>query len=112
MVIDMESKKQPKIIVFSTPTCSHCNNAKAYFRQSRIKFRDIDVSRDQAAARDMVRRTGQQGVPVILINNRPIVGFDKGKIEKMLWPTLSWVCLSFQNVQSSASSPTSYESAR
>ena len=78
------TNKQPKIIVFSTPTCSHCNNAKAYFRQQKIKFRNVDVSRDQNAAKDMVRKTGQQGVPVILINNRVIVGFDKGKIEKIL----------------------------
>ncbi len=75
---------QPKIIVFSTPTCSFCNAAKRYFREKKIKFRDVDVSRDQRAAADMQRRTGQTGVPVILINNRPIVGFDKPKINKLL----------------------------
>jgi len=77
-------KRQPKVIVFSTPTCSFCNAAKRYFREKKIRFTDVDVSRDQRAARDMQRKTGQTGVPVILINNRPIVGFDKSKINRML----------------------------
>lgn len=75
---------QPKVIVFSTPTCSHCNNAKRYFRENKIRFTDVDVSRDMKAAQDMQRRTGQTGVPVILINNRPIVGFDRAKINRLL----------------------------
>jgi glutaredoxin-like YruB-family protein len=77
-------KKQPRVIVFSTPTCSYCNMAKQYFRQHRIRFKDVDVSRDQAAARDLVRRSGQMGVPVIDIGGRVIVGFDKPKINQML----------------------------
>ncbi len=80
----MNSVNQPRIIVFSTPTCSYCNLAKRYFREKKIRFRDVDVSRDQKAAMDMQRRTGQSGVPVIMINNRPIVGFDKPKINQML----------------------------
>lgn len=75
---------QPKVIMFSTPTCSFCNTAKRYFREKGIRFTNVDVSRDQKAAMDMQRRTGQTGVPVILINNRPIIGFDKNKINSML----------------------------
>lgn len=75
---------QPKVIVFSTPTCSYCNTAKRYFRENNIRFTDVDVSKDLSAARDMQKRTGQSGVPVILINNRPIIGFDKPKIMQML----------------------------
>jgi glutaredoxin 3 len=77
-------KPQPKVIVFSTPTCSFCNAAKHYFRQQRIKFRDVDVSRDPVAARDMVRRSGQQGVPVIDIGGKIVVGFDRNKINQLL----------------------------
>ena len=75
---------QAKVIVFSTPTCSFCNQAKRYFKEKNIRFIDVDVSKDQSAARDMMRRTGQMGVPVILINNKAIVGFDKPKINQML----------------------------
>lgn len=77
-------KKQPRVIVFSTPSCTYCNMAKKYFRENRVKFRDVDVSRDQAAARDMVRRSGQSGVPVIDIDGKIIVGFDRQKINRML----------------------------
>jgi len=73
-----------KVIVFSTPTCIYCNNLKRYLKEHNIKFKDIDVSKDQKAAQDMVRRTGQMGVPVILINNKPIIGFDRIKINQML----------------------------
>ena len=79
-----ETKKQPKVIVFSTPTCSYCNAAKSYFRQKGVKYRDVDVSRDAAAARDMVRRSGQQGVPVIDIGGNVIVGFDRPQINQLL----------------------------
>jgi len=77
-------KPQPKVIVFSTPTCSFCNMAKSYFREKGVKFTDIDVSRDPAAARDMVRRSGQMGVPVIDIGGKIIVGFDRPKINALL----------------------------
>ena len=79
-----ESKPQPRVIVFSTPTCTYCNMAKKYFREKGVKFKDIDVSRDMAAARDMVRRSGQQGVPVIDIGGKIVVGFDRPKIDKYL----------------------------
>ncbi len=79
-----EAKPQPRVIVFSTPTCSFCNMAKKYFREKNIKFRDVDVSRDPGAARDMVRRSGQQGVPVIDIGGKIVVGFDRVKIDKYL----------------------------
>jgi glutaredoxin-like YruB-family protein len=79
-----DEKIQPKVVVFSTPTCSYCNMAKSYFREKGIKFMDIDVSRDQAAARDMVRRSGQMGVPVIDIGGKIIVGFNRPQINTLL----------------------------
>ncbi len=80
----MDTAVQPKVILFTTPTCSFCNHAKRYFREKNVRFTEVDVSRDQRAAADMQRRTGQMGVPVILINNRPIIGFDVPKINSML----------------------------
>ena len=58
--------------------------AKQYLTSHNIRFRDVDVSQDQAAARDLVRRSGQMGVPVIDINGKLIVGFDKPKINTLL----------------------------
>jgi glutaredoxin 3 len=79
-----KKKKKNRVIVFSTPTCSYCNMAKQYFRRNKIRFKDVDISRDPAAARDLVRRTGQMGVPVIDINGKYIVGFDKPQINRLL----------------------------
>jgi len=49
-----------------------------------MPFKEISVERDPKAAQDIVRKTGQTGVPVIKIGNRWIVGFDKERIEKEL----------------------------
>lgn len=81
----MESQtKQKRVIVFSTPTCTYCNAVKKYLREKKVKFKDVDVSKDQAAARDMVRRSGQMGVPVIDIGGKVIVGFDRRNIDRFL----------------------------
>ena len=72
------------VVVFSTPTCSWCRKLKSYLKENNIRFKDIDVSRNQGAIRDMIRKSGQQGVPQMWVNNRPIVGFDKSKIDRIL----------------------------
>ena len=76
--------KLKKVIVFSTPTCSWCRRLKSYLKENKIRFTDVDVSRDAKAAQDMVRKTRQQGVPQMWINNVPVVGFDKQKIDRLL----------------------------
>ncbi len=71
-------------VIFSTSTCSWCRRAKRYFREKGVSFKEINVQRDPAAARDLVRKTGQSGVPVIKIGNAWIVGFDKERIDREL----------------------------
>ncbi len=73
-----------RVLVFTTPTCPWCVRAKQYLRQRNVTFREVDISRDAAAARDLVRRTGQMGVPVVEIDGRPIVGFDQAQIDRLL----------------------------
>jgi glutaredoxin 3 len=84
MALKPEQKKKLKVLVFTTPTCPHCRAAKKYLRQRGIPFKDIDVSKDHHAARDMVRRSGQSGVPVIDINGKIVIGFNRPKIDKIL----------------------------
>jgi glutaredoxin 3 len=57
---------------------------KRYFKEHRVPFKEIDIERDQQAARDIVRKTGQTGVPVIKIGSAWIVGFDRDRIDKEL----------------------------
>ena len=76
--------KKPKVIVYSTPTCPYCHSAKEFFKENKIDYKDIDVSKDQSAAQEMIEKSGQMGVPVIDINGTIIVGYDKEAIKKAL----------------------------
>lgn len=79
-----DEKPSHRVTVYSTPTCSWCHTLKAYFKQQNIVFTDIDVSRNQQAAQEMVRRSGQQGVPQTDIDGTMVVGFDKTRINTLL----------------------------
>jgi glutaredoxin 3 len=73
-----------RVILFSTPSCSWCKRAKRYLKENRVRFKEVDIEGDPKAARDIARKTGQMGVPVIKIGSRWIVGFDKPAIERGL----------------------------
>ncbi|MGC8964707.1 MAG: Uxx-star family glutaredoxin-like (seleno)protein [Brevinematia bacterium] len=70
--------------VYTTPSCPYCNMLKNYLRSRGIRFVDYDVSRDERKAMEMVRISGQMGVPVAVINGKVVVGFNKPLIDKLL----------------------------
>lgn len=72
------------VTVYSTPTCSWCGTLKSYLNKNKIRYSEIDVSKDDSAAQEMVRRSGQQGVPQTLIGGEMVIGFDKTKINRLL----------------------------
>ena len=74
----------PEIIVFSTPTCPYCGMAKNYFKSKGLQFTEYDVSKDQRMAQEMVRITGQSAVPVIVVNGRVMIGFNRDGVEQAL----------------------------
>jgi glutaredoxin 3 len=73
-----------KAKVYSTPTCPYCTMAKAFLEEKGVEYEDIDVSKDPEAARQITEKSGQMGVPQIVIGEKIIVGFDKEGIEKAL----------------------------
>jgi len=73
-----------KIRIFSTPTCPYCITLKEYLKDKGFDFEDIDVSQDEKAREEMVEKTGQMGVPVVEIDGKIIIGFDKEKISELL----------------------------
>lgn len=75
---------QKRVTVYSTPTCSWCNTLKNYLKQHGIRYTDINVATDERAAEEMVRRSGQRGVPQTDIEGQMIVGFDKKRINDLL----------------------------
>lgn len=72
------------VTVYSTPTCPFCIRAKQFLKDNNIEFTDYDVGSDKVKAQEMVKRSGQMGVPVIDIDGTLIVGFDKDKIKESL----------------------------
>ena len=70
--------------VYSTPTCPWCDKAKEYLESKGVAYEVVEVSKDRAAAMDMVKKPRQLGVPVVQIEERYIVGFDKGAIDTAL----------------------------
>jgi len=70
--------------VYSTPTCPYCKMAQEYLKEKGVEFEHIDVAADQKAAEEMIEKSGQMGVPVIEIDGKIIVGFNKEEIEKLL----------------------------
>jgi glutaredoxin-like YruB-family protein len=73
-----------KVKVYSTSTCPYCTMAKDFLKEQNIEFESIDVGTDQEAAKDMVKKSGQMGVPVVEIDGEVIVGFDKVAIMNAL----------------------------
>lgn len=79
-----EAKPQKRVTVYSTPTCSWCNTLKTHLKKHGVRYRDVDVSKDQNAAQEMQRKSGQMGVPQTDIDGQIIVGFDKNRINTLL----------------------------
>ncbi|NNM53127.1 MAG: NrdH-redoxin [Spirochaetales bacterium] len=72
------------VIVYSTPSCPYCTMVKNYLKGKGVPYTDYDVSRDTRRADEMVRKSGQMGVPVVDINGRVLVGFRPNDIESAL----------------------------
>ena len=75
---------QPTITIYSTPTCHFCHMAKDYFDAHDLKYEDYNVAVDAEKRKEMVEKTGQMGVPVIVIGDQVIIGFDEGRIHSIL----------------------------
>ncbi len=72
------------ITVYSTTFCPYCKMAKEYLTQKGVAFKDVNVQEDDVAAAEMIRKSGQMGVPVLDIDGKIIVGFDRGAIDEAL----------------------------
>ena len=74
----------PKVKVYSTPTCPYCFTLKEFLKEHNIEFEDIDVSQNKKELEEMVKKSGQMGVPVVDIDGQIVVGFDREKICQLL----------------------------
>ncbi len=73
-----------KVIIYSTPTCVYCKMAKELFNKNNVAYEEFNVESDMKAREDMVKKSGQLGVPVIDIDGKVMVGFDQKTLEGAL----------------------------
>lgn len=73
-----------KVKIFSTPFCTYCVSLKQFLKEHNIEFEEIDVSQDKVAQEEMIKKSGQMGVPVVEIDGEIIIGFNKNKIVELL----------------------------
>jgi len=67
--------------VYTTPTCPYCKKAKAWLKEHKVKFEEINVLENEAARDHIVEKSGQTGVPQIEIKDKVIVGFDEEALQ-------------------------------
>lgn len=72
------------VTVYSTQTCPYCVLAKKYLTSKGVEYKDVDVGVNQAAAMEMVKKSGQMGVPVIDIDGKIVIGFRQEAIDQLL----------------------------
>jgi len=72
-----------KVVIYSSSTCAYCVTAKDYFKDQGIDYEEKNVSTDIDARKELMAK-GHMGVPVIIIEDEEIVGFDKAKIDAAL----------------------------
>ena len=73
-----------KVLVYSTPTCPYCKRVKDYLTQKGVSFSDYNVAEDREKAKEMIDKSKQMGVPVIIIDDDVVVGFNQAKLDSLL----------------------------
>ena len=73
-----------KVTVYSTPTCPYCKRAKDYLAQKGIPFTDYNVGEDREKAKEMIQKSKQMGVPVIVVDDDVVVGLNQSKLDSLL----------------------------
>lgn len=74
-----------RVVMYSASWCSICKQAKTYFQQKHIPFKEYDVDTSQKGKKDF-QKLGGEGVPVILVGNQRMNGFSAGRFEQLYNP--------------------------
>ena len=74
----------PNVTMYTTPSCVYCKMAKEFFKENKIEYAEKDIAEDDSAKEEMVEKTGQMGVPVIMVDDEAVIGFDKERLSELL----------------------------
>ncbi len=72
------------VTIYSTPNCTYCKMTKDFFKEHNVAYTEYDVASDATKRAEMLDRSGQMGVPVTIIDNDIIIGFDKENLSNLL----------------------------
>ena len=70
--------------MYITPYCPYCATLKQYLKDHGVEFTEIDVAQDEDVRAEMIKKSGQIGVPVTEIDGDMVIGFDKQRIDELL----------------------------
>jgi glutaredoxin 3 len=73
-----------KVSIYTTPTCVYCKSAKEFFKEHNVPYNEYNVAADAEKRQEMIEMTGHMGVPVIMVDDQVIIGFDKPKLAQAL----------------------------
>lgn len=73
-----------RVVIYTTPECVYCKMTKEFFKKNNVVYEEKDVSTDEKARDEMIEKSGQLGVPVIDVDGKIVVGFDKEKLSEIL----------------------------
>jgi glutaredoxin 3 len=77
------SVRPAEVTIYTTPTCPWCHRTKAWLRDKKIRYKEVDVTTDKSGLEEMVRISGQTGVPVIVVGGEVIVGFNQKRLHEI-----------------------------
>lgn len=80
----MYTSMDKKVVIYTTPTCMYCRAAKEFFKENNVTYEEFDVATDAEKRDEMIKKSGQMGVPVIYVGDEMVVGFDRGKLASLL----------------------------
>lgn len=73
-----------ELVVYTAPNCPYCEALKSFLKELGLAFKEVDVSKDPKAARELILKSGQAGVPVLEVEGEIIVGFDREAVLEAL----------------------------
>ncbi|MEK7134472.1 MAG: glutaredoxin domain-containing protein [Patescibacteria group bacterium] len=73
-----------QVTIYSTPTCTYCRAAKEFFAEHNVQYTEHNVATDTERRNEMIEKSGQMGVPVIMIDNEIVIGYNKSKLTSLL----------------------------
>ncbi|WP_026881844.1 glutaredoxin domain-containing protein [Clostridium akagii] len=70
--------------IYSTPDCSWCKKTKSYLKSKNVEFVDVNVGADLEQREEMFKLSNQKAVPVLNVDGKIVLGFDKAKIDELI----------------------------